>query len=648
MRAGLSWVSAVALLAVANPAQAQVSFRLPGFGQTSFSFTNTTLLTYRRTNFDSVSTDDNLLSLTERFDSQFTAPPWRLQVRIDAFVPVLLAPPGTTPGSVNAPSFCATSAMGMATCPADLHWDARVERVALSYSGEQVSVDIGDFYAAIGRGLMLSLRKVDPLGTDTTIRGGNFTAELERFTVRAMAGYINVQNLDPLTLVTVHDYGEAIARGRDSARTAPDLLGGLDRIAAADILARIGENNDVEVGLAAARVIYPESFGRDSAVDTFGYRMAVPLLFDGGLALYGEVIGLRRTQSEYFTSGSGDTVARGARARAATEFGRATYLSAQINAGNWSAQLEFKDYVNFLLSPDGGGSSLRRIYNNAPPLEREDVQFRSNSNTRGALVRIERAFRPSPWVGGITLVGSGFTESNGLDPWDPSGFGVAHGYLSLRRNVDGADYSTASTVGGAMGAVGAAQAPRVAGASWQLAANAGYRMEFIGSRRGVGCRTGNPRDGCREAYAPDWHIAHADIDVAFPLAANHSLEVRVDGRVETRFDDFLLDDMGTRAGYHTFVRGGIAATYAYQDRLQISGTLRTDTTQLSKYLTGVPIDGTAPPVVFPGGEVRWMFTPGNSLRIFGGMTPGGRLCSGGVCREVPPFQGALAELVLRV
>ena len=42
------------------------------------------------------------------------------------------------------------------------------------------------------------------------------------------------------------------------------------------------------------------------------------------------------------------------------------------------------------------------------------------------------------------------------------------------------------------------------------------------------------------------------------------------------------------------------------------------------------------------------FTLSNFIRVFGGMTPGGRVCSGGVCRDVPLFQGAVAELVLRI
>lgn len=613
----------------ATDADAQVNFRLPGVGLTSFTFNNTTLLSYRRTNFDSDKGDDNLLSLTERFDSQFTAPPWRLQVRVDGFAPLLLAPP----------TFCATGAMGP-TCTASLHWDFRLERVALSYTGEQFSFDVGDFYAAIGRGIVLSLRKVDPLGTDTTIRGAQMTAELERFTLRAMGGYLNPQNLDPLTFVTNHDYGDAIALGQRGARSAPDFLGGVDRIMAADIVARLGENNDVELGLSGVRVQFPDAIARETFVDVFGYRMTLPGLFDGAVALYGEIAGLRRSTYNY--AQGMDPTSRGDKVGTATQFGRAMYFTAQLNTGNVSALLELKDYVNFSLSPTGGGADLRRIYNNAPPLEREDVQFRSNSNTRGALARVEYAFRPAPWVGGITLVGNGFTEDNGPDPWDPAGFRAVHGYLSLRRNVDGADYSAPSTVGGA-------SSFRPAGASWQLAANAGYRLESIASRRGSGCTTGRVQDGCRDAGASDWQVIHADIDVSYPLAANHSLEVKVDGRVETRWDDFLINGAASQAGYYTFFRGGINASYSYQDRLQISGLFRIDTTNASKFIPGSDTTGfDVPPSIFPGAEIRWMFSPGNSLRVFGGMTAGGRLCAGGVCRIVPPFQGALGELILRI
>lgn len=625
-----------------SSAQAQVNFRLPGVGLTSFTFNNTTLLSYRRTNFDSDHNDDELLSLTERFDSQFTAPPWRLQVRLDGFAPLLLPRTVCAVATVNGvcpagmsmqipAKFCSGEGAMNANClSSQLHWDFRLERVALSYTGEQFSFDVGDFYAAFGRGIVLSLRKVDPLGTDTTIRGAQMTAELERFTIRALGGYLNPQNLDPLTFVTNHDYGDAIALGAQGARAAPDILGGVDRIAGGDIAARLGENNEVELGLSAVRVQFPDAMQRERFVDVIGYRMTLPSLLDGALTLYGEVAGLRRTTFNYASGPEPNT--RGAKTGTATEFGRALYFTAQLNTGNLSALLEFKDYVNFMLSPTGGGADLRRIYNNAPPLEREDVQFRSNSNTRGALARVEYAFRPAPWVGGITLAGNGFTEDNAGDPWAPSGFGVAHGYLSLRRNIDSADYEGAGV-----------------GASWQLAANLGYRREFLGNRRGAGCTSGVATDGCRDAGALDWQVIHGDVDVSYPLAPNHSLEVKLEARVETRWDDFLINGAATVAGYYTFFRGGVNATYSYQDRLQISALFRVDNTNASKFVPGsVVVDNEIPPFLFPGAEVRWMFSPGNSVRIFGGMTAGGRLCAGGVCRNVPPFQGALGELILRI
>ena len=59
-------------------------------------------------------------------------------------------------------------------------------------------------------------------------------------------------------------------------------------------------------------------------------------------------------------------------------------------------------------------------------------------------------------------------------------------------------------------------------------------------------------------------------------------------------------------------------------------------------------EGALLPTLYPSAEVRWNFTISNFVRVFGGMTPGGRVCSGGVCRDVPLFQGAIAELVLRI
>ena len=53
------------------------------------------------------------------------------------------------------------------------------------------------------------------------------------------------------------------------------------------------------------------------------------------------------------------------------------------------------------------------------------------------------------------------------------------------------------------------------------------------------------------------------------------------------------------------------------------------------------------PFYYRGALFCWLQNTGHWPDI-GGMTPGGRVCSGGVCRDVPLFQGAIGELVLRI
>jgi hypothetical protein len=439
------------------------------------------------------------------------------------------------------------------------------------------------------------------------------------------------------------DPGGFFPQGNSTLRPGPDLIGG------GEIAARLGPDEDIEVGVHALRAHFPEAVTRDFDVDVLGYRVQSPSLLDGALALHGEVHALRRTETVYRIAPG--TMERGGVNRESERFGRALYASAQLTLGTWNTLVEWKDYTNFMLSPDGGGSDARRIYSAAPSLEREDVQFRTNSNTRGGRVRIEHAFRPGPWTASFTGASNGFTEENDQDPWSANGFGAVHGYVTVRRRgrpasrpatPDGGGGSSGGGEGGggiSSAATGglAGSSPRVAGGDWQLTGALGYRHEFVLGPRGT-----------REAGAPDWQIGHGDVDVSFGVGANHSLEFKLDGRLERRWSDFLHDG---EAGYYSYFRGGLAVTWSYTDRLTVSAVGRIDNTNqaLGRQLIN-PIDNSRSdfPMFYPAGEIRYMFMPGSTVRLFGGMTPGGRLCTGGVCRDVPPFQGAIAEVVLRI
>lgn len=650
-RPSIAVITATVALLVPGFSSAQgIVFPLPGLGPTSYTFTSTTLGTFRTSNFDTNRYDDNVLTLTERYDSAFAAPPWRMQIRLDGSLPLFApdAPPCTMPG-----------------CQGYLRGDLRIERLALRYQQGLLTGEIGDYYTVIGRGIALSFRKVDPIGLDTTLRGARVEVDSERVTIRAFTGYANPQNLDPITLAVHHDWGGEVAVGngthldvggliphpRDTLRPGPDILGG------GELSTRLGPDEDVELAAHALRVHFPESVTRDFDVDVIGYRVSVPSLFDGTLALYGEVHALRRIQWIYRLAS--EMLSRGTLSRQTERFGRALYASAQWTAGNWNGLLEWKDYTNFFVSPDGSPNDPRRIYSAAPSLERDDVQFRTNANTRGGRMRIEHAFRPGPWTASFTAVATGFTEETDHDPWSPQGFGAVHGYFTIRRRSRatirpvesptprGTDASPqpatpsndssgamvqSATTGGIAGS-----GTRVASGDWLLIASVGYRHEFL-----LGPRQDRP------AGDPDWQIVHGDIDVAFGMGANHSIDVRLDGRLERRWTDFLLRD--ATAGYYTFTRSGLSVTWSYMDRLTVALAGRVDSTNLALGRTIVNADGTRSdyPVIYPAGEVRYMFIPGSTVRLFVGMTPGGRLCTGGVCRDVPPFQGAIAEVVLRI
>lgn len=56
--------------------------------------------------------------------------------------------------------------------------DLRLERALLDADLGAVRLRAGDYYARVGRGMALSLRRVNPLGTDTTLRGGRLDVVL--------------------------------------------------------------------------------------------------------------------------------------------------------------------------------------------------------------------------------------------------------------------------------------------------------------------------------------------------------------------------------------------------------------------------------------------------------------------------------------
>jgi len=92
------------------------------------------------------------------------------------------------------------------------------EKVAIEYVGRNLEVTLGDFYVSFGRGLTLSIRKLDELGIDTTLRGGKLIFRSGDFGMTLVAGVANIQNVDQATGRYVDDPYDFIGGGRTEYR----------------------------------------------------------------------------------------------------------------------------------------------------------------------------------------------------------------------------------------------------------------------------------------------------------------------------------------------------------------------------------------------------------------------------------------------
>ncbi len=519
---------------------------LPILGATTFSMTSTSDAQYRFDNFNRNPYDDDFLALGEKLELNLQGEELRLNARLDGFLPLLQS---TCPAGME--SLCT------------LEGDARPERLTAHYQHGDLTVDAGDSYAVLGRGIALSLRKVDLLGVDDALRGGQVQYDGYHFYFRVLGGLVNPQNLDPATLTIIHEPTDLVAGG--------------------EVGTRLGANQDIELGAHAVRVWFDKdpNTGQKATVTVVGWHFSVPALFDGRLALYGEADALRRDMSGGLTSAS-------------TRYGRAIYGSVQLEQGNTTVLAEWKDYRDFLVAANDVEPNAWRVYSAAPALEREEERYRDTYNARGGRVQVDYGFLPGPWSLSVVGILYGHNEDPAADPWD--GILTEHGYLEVQRNNV---------------ALGAHQV------GWSLDASAGYRQETYLS----------------DPFSPqvhngdlDWRVVHATVDVGVSFG-RHAFDLRIDQRFEKRF----------KFDYVTYVRGGVTLTWSYAGKLTLSPALLWD----SELTNRSPL--------YPGLEARYKFgDQGNLVRLFGGLTPGGLICSGGVCRDVPAFEGVQAEVVLRL
>lgn len=237
-----------------------------------------------------------------------------------------------------------------------------LEKLTLRYGGRGLEVTLGDFYANFGRGLVLSLRKVDELGLDTTILGGKLALRSGPLTTTVLAGVTNIQNLDETT-----------------SRYSPDPD---DALAAARVEYRLPGNAQLGVhGLygrpSQQRLI---SATTPDEVRRAGVSLEMPRPLPG-LSLYGEYALRADHEAD------------------AEHPGHAFYTSATGTSGPLSVVFEGKAYLGYQpwkATNNAGIKNLLNVVYMAPPtLERIITPLSNNTDIVAGRLRLDYAAGPA-------------------------------------------------------------------------------------------------------------------------------------------------------------------------------------------------------------------------------------------------------------
>ncbi len=269
--------------------------------------------------------------------------------------------------------------------------DLRIERVSLDLDrtfapgGHEIRtrIALGDFYAQLGHGLALSLRRVDELGLDVALRGARADVSLlqDRLTLTALGGVTNPVNIEAQELRSLDD--------------PHDPLGG------ARIEGRLGSAALAAFGVAAQEG-QPEA-GQEARRYAVGGATVDVSLGDAVVAV--------------------EVDAQERRVLGAIGRGHAIYGTTTVPVGRATFLVEGKHYARFqpLLGSKLSFGEGRFLYSFAPTAERIDQELLDNTDISGGRLRSDVAVSED---GTRSVHASlGLFRDRAFDLWFAHGFG---------------------------------------------------------------------------------------------------------------------------------------------------------------------------------------------------------------------------------
>jgi Family of unknown function (DUF6029) len=570
--------------------------------------------------------DSGWFGWINRLDSSLRWERWTLGLRLDSAVYAL------RPADRALPAYPANEYQGIKN-QVDEDGQTRFRnsiypaKLWATYSAPGMELTAGDAYAQFGRGLTLSMRKVDELGIDTTIRGGKVQISRDPFSITAVAGFGNPSRVDEAT-------GRALWVTSDLAPGDVPTPGfGSDRIVGADLQAGRGlpltlSTHVVHFSRCApyhfTNAIPETSFGSDPGTVTFGscdaadnnvwfhdlnsvprglqarditmagQSIEVPSLWGHG-TLYVEAAVQQR---------AGDS------ADTANQNGNALYAALSYDIGRTSSTIELKSNRNFYTVAASVAQQAQEFaivaYTFVPPAESFNMLDAEGTGDFNACVEGGR-FREDVNVSQDLLIyGQGvFAYSLTEQPngrCDPLG----------RTLVAAPNLPTAS----------------VQDVVWDGVAGVEYsfddRLSHVFASAGA-------RDDTRKDGVFQYREQHVEYSIAKYLRGPWSLEIQGRHRHRTE-QQFNIDPVTYQQPWwyegETYVALRMAPKWVFTGGFEY-------TTLIGQ------------PTTYVNGSAIYKFTSSSNLRVFIGEQRAAFRCASGLCRFFPPFEGARAELTLR-
>jgi hypothetical protein len=312
-------------------------------------------------------TSDNYFDWINRFETQFSMGPWHADLRFDS---ALFA------NTLQVSNTQTQEGAYLAKLLQNRYIDNfELEKISASYVSPHLEATLGDFYLNYGRGMVVSLRKIDALGVDTTLRGGTVTARGGGFSVGVAGGITNVVNTDPSLGGVAPDPEDPIVAGRLEYRLPQIFAVGVDGALMWQNLGTLNQEGVTGgVGATAPQI-------RSSPISPLGFGSVESTVFPAS-----------QDQARVFTQNYSATLELpnlwghgSAYAEYAHQFqndgniqseGNALYAGVNAYLGDFTLQAEYKDYAYFNAPTFSSLPSLafpafhqQDVYNNPPNLE---------------------------------------------------------------------------------------------------------------------------------------------------------------------------------------------------------------------------------------------------------------------------------------